>query len=550
MTNVSRHRRRHRAFTYTSMHVFIYLFASATICVPPILASTENENATDPIAATNNVNISEQTDNTGIYELPTRIGMRERDDDRETDVDPVEMEGMTAALAKQFAEKLIHKMNEEEEIMRAHESSSSSSSSTSAGSSAGGAIHVLTALLTCFLSFADQLPNIPRSRRRSSQYFIAALFAFVLLVSSLPANAWHHPTVPSSHPFRLARKSVLCATAETPHGCERCLTEPDVNHCTMRVLDPSRRSVMSAFFATAIGSLCVARRAEAADAGGGGSDELYLAQPLGPPGADGKLSRPSAPLEYLVPATRVGVYVYNTLSVAEEIVKLQKESDRSEDSAAKMQYSWAKLDALILSPPPFIKPTDPKVSRGDAYGGAPPIIGEIGMAAQKRRERREQSIDADLASELFEPGQLIGERRQWTQLQKAEMKREAASEVRKALNIYTTNLNFNRNKYSFKGSAEEKSALIRNDRLPTATDVIRSDLDSRDLFRNQMQTSLEDARAEYVYAKKECGGDVTKADLTELMGLLLAAKEAIDKWFSFVLDDDVKKALDVVQQER
>lgn len=129
------------------------------------------------------------------------------------------------------------------------------------------------------------------------------------------------------------------------------------------------------------------------------------------------------------------------------------------------------------------------------------------------------------------------------------MKREAASEVRRALNIYTTNLNFNRNKYSFKGSAEEKSSLIRNDRLPTATDVIRSDLDSRDLFRNQMQTSLEDARAEYIFVKNECGGDVTKADFTELIALLSAAKTAIDKWFAFISDDDVKEALSVVQKE-
>ena len=129
------------------------------------------------------------------------------------------------------------------------------------------------------------------------------------------------------------------------------------------------------------------------------------------------------------------------------------------------------------------------------------------------------------------------------------MKRETASEVRRALNIYTTNVNFNRNKYEFKGSKEEKSSMIRSDRLPTTNDVIRSDLDSRDLFRNQVQTSLEDAKAEYLYIKKESGGDASKADVSELIGLLTDAQVAIDKWFGYIAAEDVKSALDAVQKE-
>ena len=130
-----------------------------------------------------------------------------------------------------------------------------------------------------------------------------------------------------------------------------------------------------------------------------GSDELYLAQPLGPPGADGTSTRPSAPLEYLLPATRVGIYIYQTLSAAEGIARLQKSEDRTSE---KNRDAFSTLDSLVLSPPRFIKPDDPKVSRGDAYQ-APPLIGEIGMAAKKRQERREQSIEADFVSELFEP---------------------------------------------------------------------------------------------------------------------------------------------------
>ena len=81
----------------------------------------------------------------------------------------------------------------------------------------------------------------------------------------------------------------------------------------------------------------------------------------------------------------------------------------------------------------------------------------------------------------------MGEPRQWNRLVRAEQARENASEVRRALNIYTTNLNFNPNKYIYSGSNEEKSKLIREDKLPTTTDVIRSDLDARDLYRNALQ---------------------------------------------------------------
>ena len=123
----------------------------------------------------------------------------------------------------------------------------------------------------------------------------------------------------------------------------------------------------------------------------------------------------------------------------------------------------------------------------------------------------------------------MGEPRQWNRLVRAEQARENASEVRRALNIYTTNLNFNPNKYIYSGSNEEKSKLIREDKLPTKTDVIWSDLDAHDLHRNALQTSIDDTRAEFSYQKKNSFEDVT-----ELVGLLKDAQVAIDKWFSFI----------------
>ena len=53
--------------------------------------------------------------------------------------------------------------------------------------------------------------------------------------------------------------------------------------------------------------------------------------------------------------------------------------------------------------------------------------------------------------------------------------------VEHSISVTVTNLNYNPNKYVYSASREEKKKLIREGRLPSASDVIRSDLDARDL---------------------------------------------------------------------
>ncbi len=271
-------------------------------------------------------------------------------------------------------------------------------------------------------------------------------------------------------------------------------------------------------------------------------------------------TRPSAPLQYLLPAARVGLYVYQTLTAAEEGQNRLRinEGGKNEDNVVLLQ----KLGELLSSPPAFVTASDPTVSRSDPYGVLPPIIGEIIAQQQKAQERKRQSISVGITPQLFEPLELMGERRQWNRLSNIEKKRESDSPVRLALNIYTTNLNYNPNQYVFGGTTEEKRALIRENRLPSTVEVIRSDLDARDLYRNALQTALEDARAEYLYqtkrmnAEKEEEGRMKDGkseketiDLTELVDVLKQAKFAIDKWFSFVPEQDVKAAMEIVSRE-
>lgn len=287
----------------------------------------------------------------------------------------------------------------------------------------------------------------------------------------------------------------------------------------------------------------------------GVSSDLYLAQPMGvarrtTQGEDGingdEVVRPSAPLEFLLPAARVGLYIYQTLAIAEEIGRLKSPKDYN--ARVQLEKAMNQLDNLLLSPPSFIKTNDPTVTRKDPYN-LPPVVGEIAKQQQKQRERRQNSVEVGITPQFFEVGTLMQERITWNRLVKVENARESTSEVRRAFNIYTTNLNFNPTKYIYSGSKEEKRSMILNDKLPTAVEVIRSDLDARDLYRNVVQTKLEDAQAEWVYQKKvmEEGEGL---DVGELVELLIDANVAVDKWFSFIPDGDIQEALEVLRREQ
>lgn len=129
--------------------------------------------------------------------------------------------------------------------------------------------------------------------------------------------------------------------------------------------------------------------------------------------------------------------------------------------------------------------------------------------------------------------------RQWGMLQFAESQREKESEMRAAFNFYTRQLTF-ADEYVLTAPIEERKKLIRNDELPTLTAVITSDLDRRDLYRNQFLTSIEDARAEAAYQAKQNGAEV---DVIDLVDLLNQASGAMENWFSLIAPQDVEEAI-------
>ena len=160
---------------------------------------------------------------------------------------------------------------------------------------------------------------------------------------------------------------------------------------------------------------------------------------------------------------------------------------------------------------------------------------------------------------LAKPGAALvqnGEIDTWKRLKRQEKVREDADEVRAALNFYTSNLNFNPDRYTLTGSKAERSQLIRADRLPDVKNVIASDMGLRYLLRNEVLTELDDARAELRYqmerqAKQQGGNGGGEGDVdgTELLEILLRAQTSCGKWFDLIGEEDVAAARDIVKEE-
>jgi hypothetical protein len=191
------------------------------------------------------------------------------------------------------------------------------------------------------------------------------------------------------------------------------------------------------------------------------------------------------------------------------------------------------LDGLLLAPQNFNRGTTP---------------------VEVPRRPAQQYLDAYSdyrmgLSILEKPGAMLvqnGEIDAWRRLKREERAREDADEVRAALNYYTSNLNFDPGTLVLTGSREERSRLIREDRIPDVKTVIASDMGLRYLLRNDILTALDDARAELRYQMKLGPSEVDGRDLLEL---LLAAQGACAKWFGLIDEKDVMAALDIVSGE-
>jgi hypothetical protein len=249
--------------------------------------------------------------------------------------------------------------------------------------------------------------------------------------------------------------------------------------------------------------------------------------------------KPHAPLENLLPAMRVKLLIDDAVDTAEQIVRLHKQGAASLEKPTLI----SKLKDSLLAPQQFMTKQDAKKAKR--------YLEIDTMDAWKEKRRKEavakfqiEEVDAlTRANEAFEQW---GERRQFERLRKQQLALERENPMRAAFNAYTNNLVFSE-EYTLTASKEEKSRLIRTyDQLPDVTSVVRSDLDLRELYRNQVLTAMDDSKAELQFQLKQDDA----MDATELLALLREAQSSCDKWFGFIPEKDVQEALQVVRQEQ
>ena len=235
-----------------------------------------------------------------------------------------------------------------------------------------------------------------------------------------------------------------------------------------------------------------------------------------------------APLELLRPATRVQLFIDEAIN-----------HPISNDDAG-----LERLREFLDNPPAFMTTEEEKLSK---------LYMEIDtsttwqQARRMDREARGKEAGIDYGTPYDQVNSAIqqwGDRRQFQILRKRERGREEVNPVRAAFNAYTNNLVFG-DSYRLNAAADLRKSLIRNNALPDVNAVVVSDLDLRDLYRNQVLERLDDARAEIDYQQR-----TGELDTAEVMNSLKAAQDSCREWFRFIPDDDVATALKAVQEER
>ena len=242
--------------------------------------------------------------------------------------------------------------------------------------------------------------------------------------------------------------------------------------------------------------------------------------------------RPFAPVDTLVPATRVRKMIDDAVDIATRLIK--------DGSDKKQRLLLVQLEGLLLPSQNFTRgyqsmdvPQRPAQSYLDSYA----------------KERSDLPMLAKPGAALVQNGEIDT----WKRLKRQEKVREDADEVRAALNFYTSNLNFNPDRYTLTGTKAERSQLIRADRLPDVKNVIASDMGLRYLLRNEVLTALDDARAELRYqmqrqTKQEGNDGEGGVDGTELLEILLRAQASCNKLFDLIGEEDVAAARDIVKE--
>jgi hypothetical protein len=264
---------------------------------------------------------------------------------------------------------------------------------------------------------------------------------------------------------------------------------------------------------------------------------------------ENRTGRPFAPLSALLPAARLKLVVDQMYVLSKT---LNTNSNEQGTTIDKQYMILEQMYKLWIHHPPLIQANDSKRLTSSMIGST---LGQIttsvssGNKQQYRNNRKDLTSIPDQMAAMFNQADV---ERQWGIIKYQESKLEQQNEVRAALNYYTCQLVFSASTYTLTATAEKRKQMIRNDQLPTPTTVITSDLDLRDLYRNDFLTHIEDAVAEIKYQlnqKSIIERSEKVLDISDVIDLMDQANTALSKWFDLISPIDVKEAIETIKTD-
>jgi len=250
------------------------------------------------------------------------------------------------------------------------------------------------------------------------------------------------------------------------------------------------------------------------------------------PPNDGRKNRnqkPFAPPNALLPATRLKLWFDSAYKLSSCLA--------SADNKTEEKRILQEMNG-ILSPQPKLFLSGEKILKRTSNPTAQLTTGISGANKDQYQFNRKGLNPGDKIAAMLNQADV---ERQWGMLQYAESKREESNEMRAAFNYYTQQLSFG-DDYVLTASPEERKKMIRNDDLPSITAVITSDLDLRDLYRNQFLTAVEDARAEVAYQATKVAS-VDEIDVLDTVDIMDRAFAAMNNWFGLIAPGDLEEAI-------
>ncbi len=254
--------------------------------------------------------------------------------------------------------------------------------------------------------------------------------------------------------------------------------------------------------------------------------------------------KPFAPAEALLPPARVKLTIDNSLVLTDQILAL------SDNDITEKERILNGLKEYLLDTKTFMVPRKNQNSSMPAPSNENlKLNSNTKLYDETYNEKLKNVAVTEVPLALLTKA---GDYRQFNLLQKRQRKLEKLNPIREAFNFYTRQLQFDTEYYVLNVDADVKKKMIRNDNLPDIKSVIVSDLDLRDLVRNQVLDAFDDVKAEFAYQMKNyegLGEEGAVFDGEELRTLLIRAQDQCDQWFDFISIGDVEIAMSTVREE-